>query len=161
MRVILIGCGQQKRIGGPWRACELYTGPIFSARRSYAERQVASGAADAYLILSAKYGLVTPERRISLYELPIQLLSAIDRVAWRCGCVTQLVEWLDNDLLDDRDLAEIEVEIHAGHEYSAKLANVLRANGFAASTPMENLVQGMQLKWYRERMADAAEASSS
>jgi len=53
-RIIIVGCGKAKReYGRTYPALRLYTGNLFQARRSYAER---SGL--PWRILSAEHGLI-------------------------------------------------------------------------------------------------------
>lgn len=61
-RVAILGCSATK-LGTPAQAKDLYTGPIFKLARQYAEL-----VADRFVILSAKHGVVHPERELGPYD---------------------------------------------------------------------------------------------
>lgn len=153
MRIILIGCGVQQRPCGPHPANDLWRDPIFAARREYAEAAIESTAV-AYFIITPDGGLLSPNVKVrpSSIITPMQSMTALERVEWRCRIIRQLIERVDiEDLFDDASLRDVLIEIHAGHEFAAKLADVLRANGFAVKWPVEHcLTVGHQLKWYRD-----------
>ncbi len=72
----LIGCGKQKR-NQACAARELYTGPLFTACRQWAETH-----ADAYWIASAKHLILEPGQITEPYELSLRQLDA-DTRRWR------------------------------------------------------------------------------
>ncbi len=74
-RLILVGCGARK-LPHAAPAKDLYTGSLFRAARAYAETH-----ADAWYILSAKYGLVHPDHVIEPYDVYLPRLSAAERQA--------------------------------------------------------------------------------
>ena len=74
--IVLLGCVKSK-LAQPATAAELYTSPLWRARRRYAE---VSGA-DWY-ILSAKHGLVKPGQTLAPYEMALATRSATDRREW-------------------------------------------------------------------------------
>jgi Family of unknown function (DUF6884) len=66
---LVIGCGKQKIWSklpsqGKTAAKEAYIGPLFRLSRKYAERYYPAG----WFILSAHYGLMTPDYRIADYD---------------------------------------------------------------------------------------------
>jgi len=71
--LILVGCGARK-LAHAAPAKDLYTGPLFRAARAYAEAH-----ADAWYVLSAKYGLVHPDRVIEPYNVYLPKLNAVER----------------------------------------------------------------------------------
>lgn len=74
--IALIGCGKQKRsIALPAR--ELYTGPLFTACREWAEAHT-----DGYYIASAKHLILDPDQVIEPYDQSLQDLDADSR-RWR------------------------------------------------------------------------------
>lgn len=77
MRIALIGCGKLKAPSA-CAAKDLYTGPLFRTARTYAEKNC-----DGWLILSAKYGLLEPDRIIEPYELKLTDLRMNARETWR------------------------------------------------------------------------------
>lgn len=151
-RIILIGCGRAKQ-EGRHEAQDLYTGSLFRARRTYAER-----TGDPWYIISAKYGLVRPEQWIDSYDLTIDQLTPLNRAATYAGIAVQLLTELSDEAVpDDRTLRSIELEIHAGERYAEPLAEVLRAIGMSARTPMKHLSQGEQMRYYAKAKLSGAE----
>lgn len=69
----LIGCGKKKR-SIPCPARELYTGPLFTASRDWAEAN-----AQAYWIASAKHLVLEPEQVVEPYDLALDDLDAETR----------------------------------------------------------------------------------
>jgi len=61
-RVALVGCGDAKR-DESFPAKELYSSGYFTLKRQYSEQHC-----DDWQILSAKYGLLNPEREIDPYD---------------------------------------------------------------------------------------------
>lgn len=74
--VFLVGCALRKA-DLPCAAHDLYTSQLFRLSRAYVE---ALGA--RWFILSAKYGLVAPEREIAPYDLSLKRLTAAETYAW-------------------------------------------------------------------------------
>ena len=69
----IVQCGEQKiwkkyPVIGPVRAKEAYTSPYFKKNRAYAER-----FGDGWVILSAKYGFLSPEDKIEDYNVTFKL----------------------------------------------------------------------------------------
>lgn len=74
--VLLLGCvklKQERRAA----AKDLYWSPLWVRRRAFAE---ASG--HEWLILSAKHGLIDPDKRLEPYDLALSDLDAADRRSW-------------------------------------------------------------------------------
>ena len=71
----LVACSRTKA-NRPVPARELYASPLFRAASAYAERKYGSGR---WLILSARYGLVDPDRILSPYDLSLGQLTAHQR----------------------------------------------------------------------------------
>jgi hypothetical protein len=85
MKAILIGCVKTKA-PEPRPARELYTSPLFLARREYAE---STGL--PWFIVSARYGLVTPDAIIEPYDATLAGLDRLGRQTWAHG-VRELLE---------------------------------------------------------------------
>lgn len=66
VRIGLVGCGSQKAVA-PAKAKDLYRSPLFRAARAYAE-----ATCSRWYILSAKFGLLDPERVVAPYEARLQ-----------------------------------------------------------------------------------------
>jgi hypothetical protein len=138
-RIILIGCGKQKRA----TACEakdLYIGKLFKARREFAER---SGR--AWLIVSALHGLIVPERVIDPYDktMPTQR-HAVERWAEtfkRQFCSTVGVGH------------QVTLEVHAGVDYVAPIRLALwSCPAITIEHPVFGMGIGEQIKFYLRRL---------
>ena len=140
-RIILVGCGKTKR-AIPTSAKRLYCGPLFSARRRYAEE-----SGHRWFVLSAKYGVIPPDDVVSPYDVTISDLSPIDRAAWTTGAATMLFDQMSDDTYPSRTV----VEIHAGSVYAVPLGGVLRTVGFDVRLPLSGKGIGQQLSWYKGR----------
>src|SRR6266516_6226594 len=86
--VTVIGCGKAKiwdkcPKAGRVQAKDAYTSSLFKLSRTFAEKHTP----DNWLILSAKYGLIRPNERISNYNLTVGsrpiVSSARIRSQWR------------------------------------------------------------------------------
>ena len=150
---ILTGCGKTKATT-PQPARELYTSPLCRARRRYAEHQLASWESDDLLditgqwfILSAKFGLVDPDRELPPYEQQLRHHCPADRAAWYLHCAQLLLDGME----DDEDLKHHQIQIHAGEDYAKPLLNVLWSLGFSPQWVTEGMQIGEQLAFYRRR----------
>ena len=133
-KLILIGCGKAKG-SETCPALDLYTGPIFRARRAYAE---ASG--EPWMILSAKYGMIRPRTWVAPYDLTVKDLSKDIRSILALHVARQLV-----------GLGITRVELHMGWDYAGLLIPVLESVGIRCSWPVKGLSQGHQLQWYKQQ----------
>ena len=84
-RVILVTCGAKKR-PGRHAARDLYIGPYYRACMEYAEDL----RANHVFILSAKYGLLDPDRIISSYDETLNRMSVVDRRKWARQVLEQI-----------------------------------------------------------------------
>jgi Family of unknown function (DUF6884) len=134
-RVILVGCVKLKQERRT-RAKDLYQSPLWLRRRRYAET---SGS--PWLILSAKHGLIDPERRIAPYDLALGQLSARERRAWGESVVRQLEDRLGS-------IAGTTFEVHAGALYMRAIEPGIVERGGKVTAPLAHLGQGKQLAWY-------------
>jgi hypothetical protein len=134
-RVILVGCVKLK-LERRAAAKDLYCSPLWKRRRRYAEGSGCPG-----LILSAKYGMLDPETRISPYDLALGDLSALERRAWGERVVGEL---------EDRfgSLAGTTLEVHAGAAYRRAIEPGVTERGGTVIAPVAGLGMGKQLAWY-------------
>jgi hypothetical protein len=139
--VYLVSCVSQKRD----RACaarDLYISDLFRKARCCAE---ASGC--PWFILSAEYGLVSPDQVIAPYERTLNTMQVAERRAWAERVARQLAETVP-------DLAR--VVLIAGARYREFLAEHLNARSVSVSIPMEGLRIGEQLSWLSQRASQVA-----
>jgi len=132
--VVLIGCsGSKAGTAGP--AAELFTGAAFVKGREHAR---ASG--QPWYVLSAKYGLLSPDEVIAPYDVYLGDQSTTYRKTWGAGVVAQLSRL--------HDLSGVVVEVHAGKTYCDPLLAPLAASGAILRQPLAGLRQGERLSWY-------------
>ncbi|MBN2133341.1 MAG: hypothetical protein JW741_27835 [Sedimentisphaerales bacterium] len=131
-RICLVSCVSQKA-REPSKAKDLYVSPLFRKAKEYAE-----GRFDRWYILSAEYGLVSPDSTIAPYERTLNGMPRSDRLAWAQGVYSDLVRCTDpND----------EITFLAGVKYREHLAAFLAKRGNPIRVPMEGMGIGKQLHW--------------
>lgn len=130
--IALVACVGKKK-NRPLPAGELYDSDWFHKASAYARR-----TADAWYILSAKYGLVPPERTIAPYDETLNTMPAAARREWALRVLADLREVLRPD---DRVL------MLAGAAYREHLLGPIRQLGCHVEVPMEGLRIGEQLSW--------------
>lgn len=136
-RIGLVGCVKGKA-ATPAPASELYTSALFQGRRAYVER-----TCDAWYVLSAKHGLVKPDRILKPYEQTLKSASPDERRDWSRRVVQDLQQRVG-------PLNGIAAEIHAGNEYRAcGLVEGLIAEGATVEVPATGLPFGKQLAFYK------------
>jgi hypothetical protein len=100
---------------------------------------------DAWYVLSAKHGLVEPDRILEPYEQTLKNASRQERREWSRRVVRELRQRVGS-------LDGTVAEIHAGDEYRAYgLVDGLIAEGAQVEVPVAGLPLGKQLAFYRQR----------
>ena len=122
----------------PARARDLYVSDWFRKASAYAER-----VADEWYILSAKYGLIAPDKTIRPGDVALSSLSAAERKAW-AECVIA-------DLRRQLRLGN-HVIFLAGEAYRPGLIDAMHRLGCSVEIPMEGLRIGEQLHWLKEHL---------
>ena len=115
-RVILLGCVKQKRERRA-PAKDLYVSALWRGRRAYAE---ASG--QAWLILSAKHGLLDPDQTVAPYDVALARLDAGGRRRWGERVVRALLGRYGS-------LSGMTFEVHAGSAYRLSITHALGGLG--------------------------------
>jgi hypothetical protein len=135
MRVMLIACSKAKR---PHEAvaAELYQGDLFKKARALAENRGAR-----WFVLSAKHGVVSPDRVLHPYDDTLAHATRDRLAAWNALVLSQLVE--------AKLLAE-PLEILAGRCYRGW------ASCLDATVPMRGMGIGKQKAWLAEQLRRAA-----
>jgi hypothetical protein len=90
-KVYLLTCSRRKTETVA-TAKDLYTSPSFIAARKIAEKE-----GDIWYIISAKHGLIDPEKRIKPYDLSLLSLSEIEKEKWALKVVNSIKKNLDMD----------------------------------------------------------------
>ena len=146
MKAILIGCVKTKA-PEPRPARELYTSPLFLARREYAE---STGL--PWFIVSARYGLVAPDAIIEPYDATLAGLDRLGRQTWAHG----VRELLEQELPPERTGTHV-LELHLGAQYRRPLERQLWR--YQLETPLIHTPGIMsQVNWYKNQIHTAQEA---
>lgn len=93
-KVALVSCVKSKR-EVPSPACDLYASQLFQGMRRYAEQN-----ADAWFILSAEHGVLSPDEVIAPYEKTLNKMGKAARSQWSARVVQQLSETRGGDCCD-------------------------------------------------------------
>lgn len=141
--VYLVSCVSRKR-AQECKAFELYVSDWFRKARLIVE---ASGC--PWFILSAEYGLVSPNQVIAPYERTLNSMGVADRREWANRVVIQLTNTVP-------DLSC--VTFLAGERYRTLLTQHLVDRGVKVSIPMRGLRIGEQLRWLGEHSPGHADA---
>jgi hypothetical protein len=147
--VVIIGCGKTKCTlarGEATEAGNLYTGPLFTDRRDFAQ-----AGKRPWAILSALHGLLAPGKKIETYDKTIDSLTPGERREWH----EQVRRWV-GDYFNDNTQGKT-MEVHAGAEYIKEMNKALEGMGVTITTPMKGKGLGDQRAYYKAQ-AQAAEA---
>lgn len=138
MRIGLVACTKQKQ---PY-ACaarEMYLpSTLFRKASAYCSREY-----DRWYILSAKYGLLSPDDIIEPYDQTLKTMSRAEREEWGQQVSSQLAKLGDHQYF-----------AHAGSAYLRPLSGVNIVNVLAG------LRIGKRLRWYDEQLAGVGERSA-
>ena len=119
-------------------ARDLYVSDWFAKARKLVEAQ-----GWPWFILSAKHGLVHPDKEIAPYEKTLNEMRVAERRAWASDVMRALECHLDGVQT---------VVVFAGQRYREFLAPELRKRGVQVDVPMEGLKLGKQLNWLKCRI---------
>lgn len=135
--ICLVSCASKKQ-DGSHPAKDLYVSDLFSKSVQYAERN-----ADEWWILSAKFGLLNPDKIIGKYDITLNTMPISARKEW--------AEKVFQDLMDVINPGD-SVIILAGQRYVEFLLPKLKAYGVTIDRPLEGLRIGEQLRWLKEHI---------
>jgi hypothetical protein len=135
--VYLVSCVSKKR-STPVHARDLYISDWFVKARQYVESTHCP-----WFILSAEYGLVSPDQIVAPYERTLNAMSAPERRAWAKRVEDQMEACLP---IADR------IVVLAGLRYRAYLMDYLRGRAKTVEVPMEGLTIGRQLQYLTEAL---------
>lgn len=128
--LVLIGCSARK-LESPAPARELYRGDLFRKSVQWAEER-----GYPWIVLSALYGVVSPDDVIAPYDVTLNALDTEDRKLWATSAFLQLRRkcGLDRPII-----------ILAGEPYRRHLVPRLRGETtFSITAPLGNLGIGLQ-----------------
>ena len=145
-RIGLVGCVKDKE-PEPAAARRLYSSPLFRGRKAWVQRSCSS-----WFILSAKYGLIHPDRWIEPYDQTLKDASPAQRRIWSQEVLAELTRCLG-------DVSGAVFEIHAGVEYrDSGIVAGLEDRGAVVEVPTEGLSLGEQLHFYGRPVPVPAES---
>ena len=130
--IYLVSCVSKKQMES-CKARDMYQSDWFKKARAFVEP-----TGMPWYILSAKYGLVSPDDTIAPYEQSLNTMAIGDRHAW----ADQVMEGL-NPLVSKDDA----VVILAGGRYREFIVPRLQRLAAKVSVPMEGMRIGEQLSW--------------
>ena len=125
--IVLVSCVKSKRSSSS-PAKDLYVSTLFRAQRAFAER-----FANKWFILSAKYGLLEPDRVVDTYEETLKGASAERKRAWSHDVFASLEKQTTPDDV---------ITITAGEDYCKYLAPLLEKRGNEVRRPVKGLSMG-------------------
>jgi cytoplasmic iron level regulating protein YaaA (DUF328/UPF0246 family) len=134
MIVALVSCGSEKSPASkkhPVPAKDLYTGGLFRQARAYAERH-----ADAWLILSGKYGVLHPDDLVGWYDVWLGKLPLAEREAWGERVRRELKEL---------GVWDKHIVLLGGKEYERAVEGAPHA-----IKPLAGLEMGYRRRWFKE-----------
>lgn len=134
--VTLVACVSKKR-DSPQPASQLYCSDWFVKAADYAAKH-----SDCWYILSAKYGLVTPDAIIEPYSETLKRMPRMKRRQWADAIVNHL-----KNILQPGD----QVILLAGWSYREFLIEPIREMGCVIQVPMAGLGIGQQLHWLKSQ----------
>ena len=117
----------------------LYSSDWFQKTRRLVERE-----RWPWFILSAKHGLLEPERNIEPYEMTLNTMRAGERRSWAKTVL---------GALEVHSAGVRSVVVFAGTRYRENLEVAMRRRGIEVHVPMEGLRQGEQLAWLNAQLA--------
>jgi len=133
-RIALVSCVKSKKSSSA-AAQDLYVSPLFHGLRRFAESK-----ADAWYILSAEHGLLSPDEIVAPYEKTLNKMPRAERLAWAEKVRQQLLEVLPTGA---------EIILLAGARYRHDIEAFLRSRGYAVSVPLEGFKMGQQLQYLK------------
>jgi hypothetical protein len=145
--LVIVGCSDKKRAQRS-AARDLYDrSQLFRAARRYAEREGTAG----WLIVSARHGLLRPDREVDPYDA--RLPSGDDVRYWAFGAQATFAGWLmENEKYVEpghgstpSKIRGLRIVVLAGREYAAALERTAMEG--LIETPLAGLGIGERLKW--------------
>jgi len=136
-KVALVACVKSKR-DSPTQARRLYNSTWFRKARAYAESK-----SDVWCILSAKHGVLPPDRVVEPYDQTLYDFTASERRAWAKEALQTTEALLSPD---------DEVILLAGRRYREYLVGPLREQVQTVFIPMEGLGIGEQLQYLNKHL---------
>lgn len=115
-------------------AQNLFTAPLYKRSRAYAMARC-----ERWYIISARYGLVEPDRLIDPYEMTLDTMTEMERFKW----AELVISLLSRQRLSINDT----LVLLGGSAYQSILMPVIQARSYKVSTPLKGLNAIQQLDW--------------
>jgi hypothetical protein len=132
-RIGLVSCTKAK-LSRPAPARDLYSASdLFRKAAAYCDAYL-----DGWFVLSAKHGLVEPNRVLEPYDVTLKTMSNSQRKDWGVRVAQQL-----------RQLGDVALEVHAGADYVQPLLEA----GLVVDNPLRGLSIGPRKHWYLEHLS--------
>jgi hypothetical protein len=142
----LVGCGKAKvDTPTPVPAKKLYTGGLFKSCFRFS-----TDRCDYTFIVSAKYGLLSPDEKILTYDMTLTDLRKGEIDAWAIEVVRELAARMRGVCYP------FQAVILAGSTYADPIFRECSWNHIPACRPMRGMPQGKRLKWLAEQHRIAA-----
>ena len=132
--ICLVACGSSK-LGQPAPARELYVSPLFKKSRWLAERFY-----DKWYVLSAKHGLLAPDKVVEPYDMTLNNMPAAERRNW--------AERARGQLAQATSCAD-EITFLGGLRYRKDIMDALRDRGNKVNAPTAGMSIGKRLSWLK------------
>lgn len=133
-QALLIGCGGKKRRERSM-ARDLYTSGYFKLKVAFA-----TSLRKPWAVLSAKHGILMPERKVHPYDLSLGDLDEAGVRRWAEDVAEQFLEW---------QLGATRIAIVAGDRYFSALIEPLDFIGVEIMNPCKGLGIGKQMAWLK------------
>lgn len=134
--IFLISCVSKKQATTA-PAAEFYVSDWFKKAKAFAE-----GHADAWYILSAKYGLVDPNDALEPYEQTLNTMYKKERLHWSKQALNSIV---------NKTTSGDHIVFLAGIRYREFLAEELSRLGYTIEVPLAHMGIGEQLRWLKAK----------
>ena len=131
--IALISCVSMKRKNKA-EAGNLYISPLFNYSKEFATERF-----DSFFILSAKHGLLSPDKKIHPYDMTLNNMSKENRKEWSDKVYKEITK-----ITEPND----KIIFLAGENYREFLIDKLRERGNSVRTPFYRMSIGEQLQWY-------------
>lgn len=135
MKIALISCTKLKQ-HQDCVAKEMYMpSSLFSKARGYVENK----DYDKWFILSAKYGLLSPEEVISPYDQTLNNMKALE-----------IKKWSDQVVADLMKHKPKQIDFYAGEKYRKYVIPQLNQLNVETNIPLKGLGIGQQMQYYKK-----------
>jgi len=133
--ICLVACTSKKALY-PSAAKDLYRSPLFDGGRFYAEAR-----GQSWYVLSAKYGLLTPEQKVDPYDESLHGMSELERENWAQRVYEQLSKVIPK---------KANIVFLAGDKYRHYLQQYFKIDGRKTIAPLSELGIGRQVAWLQK-----------